>query len=194
VKEKIIALDIGGVCLNIRHDLCCQYFGFKSMPEIPPRFLAAIEKLECGLIDEKEWLAEFRLATGGKFSDDEMIEGWNVIIGNDMNGMPELMSELVDSGYRLIFFSDTSIVHLLEVYRKLSFANLVTGGVFSFNVKARKPDPAMYKAFEIQYGKPCFYVDDRPQNIQAGVNCGWNSHQFISADVMRQVLLNQPSA
>ena len=190
MDEKIIALDIGGVCLNIRYDLCYDYFGFKAISEIPQHFMTAIEKFECGLIDEKEWLAEFRRATGGKFSEDEMIAGWNLIIGADMDGMPELMSELVGAGYRLVFFSDTSMVHILEVYRKLSFANLVTGSVFSFNVKARKPDPAMYKAFEIQYGKPSFYVDDRTGNIQAGISQTWNSHQFVSAAAMRQALLD----
>ena len=188
MSGKVIALDIGGVCLNIRHDLCCQYFGFNGLREIPAKFLQAVEKFECGLIDDKEWLAEFRMATGGRFTDDEMIDGWNIIIGGDMDGMPELMSELVDSGHRLIFFSDTSSVHLLEVYRKLSFANQVTGGVFSFKVNARKPGAAMYDAFEREYGKPCFYVDDRADNIQAGINHGWNSHQFISAAAMRRAL------
>lgn len=190
MEEKIIALDIGGVCLNIRYDLCYKYFDFKAISEIPQQFMIAIEKFECGLIDEKEWLSEFRLATGGKFTDDEMVEGWNLIIGDDMNGMPELMSELVGSGYRLVFLSDTSTIHILEVYRKLSFANLVTGGVFSFNIKSRKPAAAMYKAFETQYGKPYFYVDDRTENIQAGINHAWNSHQFISAAAMRHALLD----
>ena len=162
MSEKVIALDIGGVCLNIRYDLCCKYFGFNGMSEVPERFQRAIEKLECGLIEDREWLAEFRMATGGKFTDAEMIDGWNVIIGGDMTGMPEL---------------------------KLSFIKLVDGGVFSFNVKARKPDMAMYDAFETQHGKPYFYVDDRPVNIQAGIHQGWNSHQFISAAAMRHALL-----
>ena len=191
MSEKIIALDIGGVCLNIRHDLCCKYFGFSGLSDIPVKFLHAMEKFECGLIDEKEWLTQFRMATGGRFTDNEMIDGWNIIIGSDMDGMPELMSELAGSGFRLIFFSDTSSVHLLEVYRKLSFANLVTGGVFSFKVNARKPGAAMYEAFEDQYGKPYFYVDDKPENIHAGIDHGWNSHQFISAAAMRHALLNQ---
>ncbi len=188
MNEKVIALDIGGVCLNIRHDLCCRYFGFNGISEIPAKFLQTIEKLECGLIDDKEWLAEFRIVTGGRFTDDEMIDGWNLIIDGDMAGMPELMSELVASGYRLVFFSDTSRLHLLEVYRKLSFANLVTGGIFSFKVNVRKPGAAMYDAFEIQYGKPCLYVDDRADNIQAGIRRGWNSHQFVSAAAMRHAL------
>ena len=55
MEEKIIALDIGGVCLNIRYDLCYKYFGFKTISEIPPQFMTAIEKFESGLIDEKEW-------------------------------------------------------------------------------------------------------------------------------------------
>lgn len=190
MSEKLIALDIGGVCLNIRHDLCCRYFGFNGLSEIPANFLHAMEKFECGLIDDKEWLAEFRMATGGRFTDNEMVDGWNIIIGGDMAGMSELMSELAGSGYRLIFFSDTSSIHLLEVYRKLSFANLVTGGIFSFKVKSRKPGAAMYDAFEARYGKPCFYVDDRLENIQAGISHGWNSHQFVSAAAMRHVLLN----
>lgn len=189
MNEKVIALDIGGVCLNIRHDACYGHFGFSGISEIPARFLRAIEKFECGLIDDKEWLAEFRMATGGRFTDDEMIDGWNVIVGGETDGMAELMSDLVASGYRLVFFSDTSSIHMLEVYRKLSFANLVAGGIFSFNIKARKPAAAMYGAFEARHGKPCFYVDDKPDNIQAGMRRGWNSHQFVSAAVMRCAMM-----
>ena len=187
--NKIIALDIGGVCLHLRHDLCCRYFGFNGISAIPQEVFASIEKFERGLIDEQEWLAKFRQATGGRFTDNEMIEGWNLIIGDDIAGMPELMQELIESGYRLVFFSDTSSSHLLEVYRKLSFANLVTGGIFSFKTQAKKPNSAMYEVFEAQYGKPCFYVDDLPDNIQGGIRRGWNSHLFVSASAMRRALL-----
>lgn len=194
MNENIIALDIGGVCLSIHYDLFCRYFGFDGISGIPVKIQQAMEKYESGLIDDTEWLAEFRMATEERFTDDEIIEGWNMIIGSDMDGMPELMSELVASGYRPIFFSDTSNIHILEVYRKLSFANLVTGGIFSFKVKDRKPGAAMFNAFEAQYGKPCYYIDDRPVNIQAGMRHGWNSHQFVSATAIRQeMILNSNS-
>jgi putative hydrolase of the HAD superfamily len=188
LKNKIIALDIGGVCLNIRYDLCCNYFGFKSVKEVPNAFLLLAEKLETGRISETEWLARVHDLSSEKYSDKEIFDGWNMMISDEMPGMAKLIQKMVNANYRLIYFSDTSTIHIREVYRKLSFANAVTGAIFSFNVGSRKPAPEMYTAFENSYGKPDFYIDDRIENIKGGKAYGWNSHQFTSIRAIQDVL------
>ena len=183
--NKIIALDIGGVCIHLRHADSFQYFRIPPQ-QLPPEFLAATAALETGKITETEWLAVFRHVTGGRFTDEQLLYGWNMIIGAPIEGMVETIREIALFGYRFVFFSDTSATHIMKLYHDADFTRLISGAVFSYETGARKPDARMYEAFEERYGKPCFYLDDKPENIAAGQQRGWTSHQFTSPAAFRQ--------
>lgn len=99
-----------------------------------------------------------------------------------MPGMKEQIEKYAASGYDFIFLSDISETHLAETLRKCSFAHAVIGGIYSFEVGARKPDPAMFRAFESAYGRPAFYFDDRADNIDSAKKLGWNAIRFHSAE------------
>lgn len=180
--NKIIALDIGNVCVRLSQEKALGALGYKSLSEIPADFLKATELMERGLLSEDEWLATYRKCTGTDLEDDKLRSVWNLIIGDEIEGMADALRKAVAKGFRVIFFSDTSDLHINEVYRKLSFAHLVSGGIFSFKEGAKKPECRMYEAFESQYGKPSYYIDDLPQNIEAGIKRGWNAGLFTSAD------------
>jgi FMN phosphatase YigB (HAD superfamily) len=180
--NKTIALDIGNVCLKLRPDLCLGFLGLSSLEEIPPEFMIAVDKMERGFIDQEEWLEVFQKVSENKYSDDELIHAWNLLIGEEMDGMAELVKEITGKGYRFVYFSDTSRPHILHMYRHLSFANLVSGGIFSYDVGAKKPEDGMYEAFEREHGVPCFYLDDRENNVEAGKKRGWKSHLFTDAE------------
>ena len=182
---KVIALDIGGVCINLHSDEIAKFFD----TGIPEEFTAVSNMLEKGIITRIEWLNIFHYLTHNKFSDDELLTAWANIIGEAIKDMPDLAKELVDAGYKLVFFSDTSEGHIQEVYRNLSFANLVTGSIFSYEVGSRKPHKKMYEAFEDEYGKPVFYIDDQLVNVEAGQSNGWDSHLFTSPENMRKALV-----
>ena len=108
-------------------------------------------------------------------------------------GMVEVLRELALHAYRLVFFSDTSECHIMKLYHDADFAHLVSGAVFSYEVGARKPAAAMYEAFEERYGKPCFYLDDKPENVEAGRRHGWESHLFTSpAEFLRAFRAKYP--
>lgn len=189
-KNKTIALDIGNVCLHIRHDKCLARLGFPADAAVPREFLEACGALETGLLSEEKWLAAFQKITGGRFSEQELLEAWNMILGEPVDGMFELAEELVDAGFRLVFFSDTSKIHLLEVFRKLPLCCMITGGTYSFEAGAQKPSDKMYEAFEREYGAPCFYTDDKPENIDGAGKRGWRGHRFVSAEDMRREIFS----
>jgi FMN phosphatase YigB (HAD superfamily) len=185
--NKFIALDIGGVCIKLRHGQCLEYLGFSDdLSQVPGELLAAIDRLERGTIPESEWLEVFQKNTGNRFSDEQLCYAWNLIIGEDMDGMPELIREITELGYSFIFFSDTSRLHIMDAYRKISFVHLISGHIYSYDVGAKKPEQGMYEAFEKTYGKPCFYLDDKPENIAGGERHGWTSHLFTSAEGFRK--------
>ncbi|MBN2641955.1 MAG: hypothetical protein JXR78_09890 [Victivallales bacterium] len=191
MKERFIALDIGNVCIQLRHADAFRYFGFPPDQALPDEFLYAAERMERGIITETEFLDVFRIVTGNRFSDEQMLHGWNIIIGDEMPGMPELLKEICDMGFRLIFFSDTSESHIMHMYRHAPFARLVSGAIFSYEAGAKKPEDAMYQAFEQQYGKPCLYVDDLPQNIAGGIRNGWDSVLFSGVEDFRKEFMQR---
>ena len=179
--NKIIALDIGNVCIKLRHDLALAPFGYKSIEDIPVEFLKTTDMMERGLLSEEDWLGVFRKCTGSTLEDDRLRGIWNLIIGEEIEGMADVVRKAVAKDCRVIFFSDTSDLHITEVYRSLSFAHLVSGAVFSFREGAKKPESRMYEVFEKKYGKPCYYTDDMPQNIEAALKRGWNAGLFNGA-------------
>lgn len=176
--KKVIALDIGNVCIKIRPEKCAEALGYHPSVGIPEALLKSVDDMERDLISEQQWMKDFHKVTSHKFTDDQLRHAYNQILGEETEGIKEFLRHKTTEGYRIIFFSDTSEVHLTSVFRNLSFANLITGGVYSFSMGAKKPEPGMYETFEKIYGKPDLYLDDKPENIAAGKARGWNSYVF----------------
>ena len=188
--NKIIALDIGNVCFSIDKN------AWLDKLHISPDNIALRKeltdkknKLEVGIISEDVFLTKLNDLTGKSFSKNELIAIYCSIIADEIFGMNDLISDLVNSGYKIMFFSDTSSIHLNYVYSKLSFAHLILGGVFSFKVGAFKPDIKMFNEFERRYGKPAIYIDDLEKNCIAAEKIGWNAHCFTSTETKLRDLL-----
>lgn len=73
MTEKVIALDIGNVCIGIHPERCFGALGFRSLADIPREVLfLAGERFERGEISEAEFLDGFRRLTGSALSDAEL--------------------------------------------------------------------------------------------------------------------------
>lgn len=189
--NKIIALDIGGVCTQLRHPLAYEFFKLNPEHGLPPQLLHAIDALERGLADESQLITAFRDFAGDGLSDSEIIHGWNLIIGDDMPGMRELLSDITAMDFKFVFFSDTSTTHMNRFFRHSQLTHLVSDAVFSYQVHAKKPEAPMYEYFEQRHGKPCLYIDDRADNIAAGLARGWDCHRFESAASLRDSFMKK---
>ena len=184
--DKVVALDLGNVCVKIDPDGCLRALGVASLDAIPADFLDACGDFETGRLDEAAWLDAFRAATGGKFAPDKLRDAFCLVIGDEIPGMAAFVRSLAASGRRVALLSDTSPLHLRYTLSKLSFAHLLTGGAYSFEAGACKPGAAMFQLFEGRYGKPCFYADDRPENVAAAAARGWPAHLFTTVDGCRE--------
>lgn len=183
---KTIALDIGNVCIGIHPENCLSSLGFSEDTEIPDSLIKSINEMETGLICETEWLKTFHRLTDNKFSDDELRNAYCSILGKEKSEVIRFIEKAVSYGFRIIFFSDTSPIHINQVLRNLSFANLISGGIYSFKVGSRKPDIKIYRKFEEIYGTPMLYIDDKKENIESGEKIGWNSIIFESENSIQQ--------
>ncbi|MFA6567598.1 MAG: hypothetical protein WCS96_05250 [Victivallales bacterium] len=185
-SRRYFALDIGNVCLKIHAGRCLDALGYSTDTVVPVEFHEACDKLEKGGISTEGWLGVFKKVTGGRFTDAELACAWNRILGDEIPGMYDFLDEITKLGCRAIFFSDTSEIHINHVYRHLPLAVFVSGGIFSYRTGFKKPESGIYEAFENTYGKPCFYTDDRTENVEAGLQRGWRSHRFVSVELLRK--------
>ena len=174
-KQPTIALDIGNVCISIHPERCFSSLGITSGTKVPEQFIQAVYKMETGQITEDEWLIFFKNATNSAYSKNQLRKAYIEILGDEIKGTSNFIRFAVDAGYRIIFFSDTSPIHIHDIYRNLSYANLITGGVFSFDAGKLKPHRAMYEQYENLYDIPTIYIDDKSENIEAAKQRGWEA-------------------
>ena len=184
--SKIIALDIGGVCIQLRQSAFLAKFGLTKLPVEVQVSSAAFES---GKIGAEEWFAQCRQQVSAlrDYPASVFWQAFRSIIGSDQPGMAELTRHWVAAGYQLIFFSNTSQVHAEEVWRKISFGERISGAVYSYEAGCMKPSPEIYQYFEKKYGRPDLYLDDFPANIEQGLKCGWPARLFTgTGELLRE--------
>jgi FMN phosphatase YigB (HAD superfamily) len=71
---------------------------------------------------------------------------------------------------------------------RFPLAEFVPDGIYSFVTGAKKPSPAMFAAFEADYGKPVLYIDDRDVCLAGAELFQWQTHKFVNADTLREFL------
>jgi len=178
MPHKIVALDIGGVCLQILRQVF--FDRYRLIAEAVS--LAAIEReFECGRITAAEWLGRIRqlMPELQRLPDNQCWQQFRSIVGPEVPGIAALTAHWVRQGYHIIFFSNTSCVHADEVWRKISFSANISDAVYSYDAGFMKPDPEIYYYFEERFGVPDLYLDDSPDNIATARKLGWqNSHVF----------------
>ena len=135
----------------------------------------------------------------GVMSDDE-------ILGHMIEGAPHLEKEIRTSiagvagcmskydyavpwvksvrnaGYKTLYLSNYSEFTFRAKFEVLSFLPYMDGGVFSCNVHQIKPDLAIYQTItDIHALEPgnCLFIDDTKENVDAAVEFGMHSIQFI---------------
>ena len=63
--------------------------------------------------------------------------------------------------------------------------------ILSFEVKAMKPDPKIYEAAEqAARVRPqrILFIDDKPENVQAALDRGWNAEHCVGGEQARDVI------
>ena len=191
MKNKFIALDIGNVCINLRHEKIKPLLGFEPNLPFPTNFDKMCDLYEFGHCSKGEWLSAFQESTGFQFSNDELLALWNQILGEPICGIVETIEELTNCGFKFVYFSDTNPVHIDSFYKTFPAHNFICGEVLSYHVGVHKPSFEMFKAFEDKFGAPCFYIDDKLINIEGAQNYGWLSHQFTTTENFREAFFEE---
>ena len=102
--------------------------------------------------------------------------------------------ELKSMGFQVYFLSNYSAFSIKANPGVLDFIPCMDGGVFSFQVKAVKPEPAIYRCLCEKYSlKPeeCLFTDDVPENVKGAQRCGFQGIVFEGYEKTYPVIMNE---
>lgn len=188
---KTFLFDMGNVLLHFSHDRMCQQIAdlCHVSPQAVRQFLIAGSRqwdLERGQISEQaffqECCAEFQVTH--PVTLEEFAHAASDIFTLNSTLVPVLHT-LRQRGHRLVLLSNTSVSHYQFVRKHFSVLDPFDAFVLSFEVGALKPDPAIFHAAlnQIQCAPhECFYTDDIPAYVAAGLTHGLHARQFTTTE------------
>lgn len=84
---------------------------------------------------------------------------------------------------QVILLSNTNALDIAAIEQSFALISWADAAVLSYEVHLQKPDPEIYRYTENRYElmpAHTFFIDDRPENIEAAREAGWRAEQFES--------------
>jgi FMN phosphatase YigB (HAD superfamily) len=151
-----------------------------------------LAQFESGRLTRQQFFSEIQNLTGFDGSVEEFVADFGDIF-LPIPAMVELHAELRRKQIPTYIFSNTNDIAVENIRRRFPFFSQFNGYVLSYEVGAMKPEPPIYEALERmsrQTGSEIFYIDDRPENIEAGAARGWQTALHESPEATRAALEN----
>jgi len=182
---KYFLFDIGHVLVDFEFqdflDTVSKAAGQTCEPltELDLEMHDAVEK---GNISDAEWVAYLNQAKGMSWTVDDLIGVWSEMFSLHETGH-RLFSEVLDADVPVYTLSNIAQHHMDAIENNWNgFFTGVQGLFLSYKMGVRKPDPTIYRQTLDHLdaeGEQCFFIDDRPENIEAARAEGIIAHQFI---------------
>lgn len=191
---KAIIFDLGKVLI---------YFDFKrgyqaleglcpyAAAEIPKRIAATdlVQRFETGLVEPHDFYEQLSRILDLKLDYTEFCRIWSCIFSETL--IPESMLEGLKRNYKLVLLSNTNVIHFEMVRKSYPILRHFDDLVLSYEVKAMKPRPEIYRAAIERAGcrpEECFYTDDIVPYAEAGRRMGLDAVAFESLEQLEREL------
>lgn len=115
----------------------------------------------------------------------------------ELQPQPDVLAVLLAlraQGRRLSFLSNMPKDLVAALRERYPLSDWFEGGVFSSEVKLRKPDPAVFALATARFGEAvgdCLLIDDHPSNVAAARAHGWQAELFTGAESLRAALVRR---
>lgn len=193
--QPVFIFDLGKVLVDFDYTVAARKVAARSKkaPKDLHAFLGSspiLIEYESGRITRQQFYDSVREAIG--FLGD-MVEFGSFFadIFTEMPPMIALHAELRRAGFKTYIFSNTNDLAIEHVRRNFPFFKHFDGYIFSYEVGGLKPQPEIYEAMEKLTGRrgaDLIYLDDRPENIEAGTARGWRAILHESPEKTRRAL------
>lgn len=194
-KPSVVVFDLGKVLLDFDYGIMtaqleplCRVKGAELKRVIDQSPL--LHQYETGLITTPQLYDAFVSATGFSGSLEQFGAAFADIF-TPIADMLDLHARLHQRGVPLFVFSNTNELAVGHIRRQFPFFANFNGYVLSHEVGAMKPATKIYEAVEAMTGKQggeILYIDDRPENIDAGAARGWHAVFHQQPEATRQIV------
>lgn len=177
---KAVVFDLGKVLVDFDYRIAAQKIAHRGIlsPEQLGVFLMEsplLFRYETGLVTSEQFYQEICAATGFR-GDFEEFGGLFGDIFSPIAPMIELHAGLRERGLPTFIFSNTNELAVRHIRRNFPFFANFEGYILSYERGAMKPQAKLYEEVERESGRrgaELLYLDDRPENIAAGAERGW---------------------
>jgi len=181
-NTPVLIFDLGKVLVDFDYSIAARKIAARSQksPIDLHAFLGSsplLVEYESGRLTRQAFYEFIRDAIG--FQGD--VVEFGSYFADIFSAMPDtiaLHAELRQKGFKTYIFSNTNDLAIEHVRRDFPFFAHFDGYIFSYEVGAMKPLPAIYAAMEKMCGRrgaDLIYLDDRAENIAAGATRGWRA-------------------
>ena len=192
---KTVIFDLGKVLIPFDFSL-----GYRAMEklcnypaaEIPRRIAATdvVHRFETGLVEPREFVEQLSGILDLRVTYEEFCEMWSCIF-LPHTLVPESILEGLRGRYRLLVLSNTNAIHFAMVRQSYPMLRHFDDFVLSYEVKAMKPAPAIYREAIARAqcrAEECFYTDDIAEYVEGARKEGIDAVQFVSGEQLERDL------
>ena len=179
---RVVAFDIGKVLLDFDYGIFVNRMAPRT--DMDESGLNAflnqsplLAKYESGQLTSTEFAEIVRMETGFEGLENEFAAFFEEIF-TPIPDVIDMHREISESGMATYTFSNTNEMAVRHMSHAYDFWPRFSGHVLSHKVKALKPEVKMYEFLERVAGcrgDEIAYVDDRPENVEAGRARGWKA-------------------
>jgi HAD superfamily hydrolase (TIGR01509 family) len=181
-QAKAVVFDLGKVLLDFDYGIAVR----RLLPQVRlglGQMNALINQsnllfdYETGRLSTAEFFGRVREATGYR---GDLVEFGSMFadIFTAIEPMVAVHGELRRCGVPVYLLSNTNELAIARIRREFGFYAEFEGHVLSYEHGSMKPDPRLYEVVEERSGlsgPELFYLDDRPENVEAAWRRGWQA-------------------
>ncbi|MGA2853215.1 MAG: HAD family phosphatase [Verrucomicrobiota bacterium] len=182
MKSPVVVFDLGKVLVDFDYSIAARKVAARSKISLLNLavFLSSSPLLiqyEKGVVNRRQFFEQIRDAIGFQGGLAEFA-GYFADIFTEIPQMTALHTDLREREFKTYIFSNTNDLAIEHIERNFPFFKNFDGYIYSCEVGAMKPDAKIYAAMEKLCGRSgadIIYLDDRLENVQAGIARGWKA-------------------
>lgn len=180
MRPEVVVFDLGKVLVDFDYTIAARRIAARSKlgPKAVKEFIdhsPLLYRYETGRMMRREFFEAICEATGFNGTLEEFAHFFADIF-TEIPPMVQWHGRLRKHRIPTYIFSNTNDMAVEHIRRSFPFFSNFDGYIYSYEVKAMKPQPEIYAALEAMAGvtgDAILYLDDRPENVAAGVERGW---------------------
>lgn len=189
MPAEVVVFDLGKVLLDFDYRIAAAKLASRCrIPECDLKHLIdqspLLYRYETNLLSTDQFFAEVQAASG--FDGD--LNTFRDLFGDiftPIKPMVGLHATLRARSIPTYVFSNTNPLAVQHIRQRYPFFSQFDGYILSCDHNSMKPDPKIYEIVEQKTGKKgsqLLYIDDRPENVQAGAKRGWQAILHVSPE------------